>query len=114
MCRIAKVDCSAEEVKNDGFIIQTVGDSIFIVGGEDKGVLYGIYELLHHLIDFECFGVDNYTIRKNAANVPLLDFDIKEVPDYTIRTAGYGSLDGSNDTKNRLRLQIANKKEDTP
>lgn len=108
--KAAGVDCTVEEVKTDGYVIKTVGNSVFVVGGADKGVLYGVYGLLHHLVDYECFGVDNYALRKNVGTVKLYDFDITEIPDYLIRTAGYGSLDGSPDTKNRLRLQIAGNK----
>ena len=104
------VDTTVDDVKADGYVIKTVGESIFVVGGTDKGVLYGVYELLHYLIDYEYFGVDNYNIRRNAGTVKLLDFDIMEIPDFTIRTSGYGSLDASPDTKNRLRLQISGKK----
>ena len=106
----AGVDTSVEAVKSDGYVIKTVGESIFVVGGADKGVLYGVYGLLNYLVDYECFGIDNYSIRKNVGTVELYNFDVTEIPDFIIRTAGYGSLDGSPDTKNRLRLQISGKK----
>ena len=37
------------ELKNDGFIWKTVGEKLFILGENDRGCLYGVYQLLEKL-----------------------------------------------------------------
>ena len=37
------------ELKNDGFIWKTVGEKLFILGENDRGNLYGVYQLLEKL-----------------------------------------------------------------
>ncbi len=35
-----------EELGTDGFVIKTIGSKLWIVGGEERGTIYGVYEFL--------------------------------------------------------------------
>lgn len=95
-----------ESVDVDGsFLIQTMGESIFVVGYDDYGVLYGTYELMNKLIGFEAFGIDDaYTVQTNVANIPLRQYEDLQVPDYATRKAGFGSINDDTVALRRLRL----------
>lgn len=87
------------------FLIQTAGESIFVVGYDDYGVLYGTYELMNKLIGFEAFGVDDaYTLNTNVANIPLREYEDLQVPDYAIRKPGFGGINDDVVALRRLRL----------
>ncbi|MBI9065618.1 MAG: DUF4838 domain-containing protein, partial [Marinilabiliaceae bacterium] len=38
-----------DQLKTDGFCLKTVQEDLYIIGGLEKGVLYGVYELLEQL-----------------------------------------------------------------
>ncbi|MBR0189499.1 MAG: DUF4838 domain-containing protein [Clostridia bacterium] len=98
------VVCNEQEVKADGYVVQTVGKSIVVLGGSDTGSLYGVYDVLHYLIDYEYCGIDNYYIRKNVSNIFLPDMRIKEIPSFAVRTSGYSHIEQSTETGRRLRF----------
>ena len=91
-------------VTTDGFGIKTKGNSVIVVGKGDYGVLYGTYQLLNYLIGYECYGVDLNDYEENVSSIKLYDFDVTSSPSFEIRPAGYGTLDASKETLNRLRL----------
>ncbi len=88
---------------NQGYTIKTVGDSIFIAGG-DKGVLYGAYDLLKYLVNFEQFTSNYYTIDKKVTTLKLQNYNIVEVPDFEYRIAPYGSLYNNSVPRERMRM----------
>ena len=100
----AGVKGSDLNVTTDGFRIKTKGNSVFVVGKGDYGVLYGAYQLLNYLIGYECYGVDLNDYEENVSSIRLYDFDVTSSPSFEIRPAGYGCLDASKETLNRLRL----------
>ncbi len=94
---------SGEDVAEAGFIIKTVGDSVYLVGGDDHGTLNSVYEFLYRTIDFRTYYSDVYHYDKRDT-VELLDFDVKDVPDFTYRLRNYGVLDSDEAYSNRMRL----------
>jgi len=99
----AGVTCTAEELNTNGYIIKTVGDAVYIVSPVDDGVVFGVYHLLKALVEFECFGVENYYLKTKVANVGFKNIDIKEVPSFKDRTSGYDTLTAP-EWKSRLGL----------
>ena len=97
----AKVNYTLGEY--DGFTVQTVNNSIFI-DGDNYGVLYGAYKALYYLVDYEYFMTDAYSLRKNASEVKLVDFDVVQFPDYEQRPTDWGSTKSSMQTANRMML----------
>ena len=102
----AGVVCN-ESITDDGYTIKTVGNSVFVVGNTDVGTLYGTYELLRNLIDWECYGVDVYWYETNVSRIPLYDFDVKASPDFGIRTCRHPSILDSNETLMRMNFEMS-------
>ncbi len=96
---------STEELKTDGFKIKTLDDDVLIFGASDYGSLYGAYETLGYLFNFEYFYNDCYSLNKGVTNLSLYDFDVVEVPDIEYRATGYGSLSNNNMDCYRLRMR---------
>lgn len=75
---------SLEELGNDGFKIQTYGNSVIMNGADEGGKIYSVYDFMEEQIGFEVYAadeiyVDSFTDRK------LKDFNIKEVPAFAGR-----------------------------
>ncbi len=96
---------SASELKSDGFKIKTSGDDVLIFGASDYGTIYGVYETLGYLFDFEYFFNDSYRLNKGVTNLNLYDFDVVEIPDIEYRATGYGSLSSNPIDCFRLRMR---------
>lgn len=90
-------------IGQQGYEIVTEGNSIFIAGKE-KGVLNGVYDLLGCLFDWEIYMADYCYINKNVKDIPLYDFDIKEVPDFEYRIPSFGSVFYNTKAIQRMRL----------
>lgn len=87
-----------------GFIIQTVGKSIFACGATEEGSQFAAYELLTQLFGFDYFGVDTYYIQRGVDNVSLMNYNITDVPDIQLRATNYQFLMSDKTTAQRLRL----------
>lgn len=74
------------------FVIKTIGQSVFLVGGAEYGTLNAVYEFLRKQFNYECYATDEIAIDTGVVNAKLLEFDVKEIPDFTWRTSGQGEL----------------------
>ncbi|MFA4029751.1 MAG: hypothetical protein GDYSWBUE_001045 [Candidatus Fervidibacterota bacterium] len=70
----------------DGFIMQTVGESLIIVGGKPRGTLYGVYALLEEKFGVRWFAPDvEYVPKVERIELPKLNemqipaFEYREV-----------------------------------
>ncbi len=91
---------SYEKVKN-GFQIFTKGKSMFLVGGNDCGTLYSVYEFMKQLFNLEIYATRCIVIDEGVKNVPLYNFDIIDIPDIEFRTKNHGFMweEGTYDEK---------------
>lgn len=80
-----------KSINAQGFRIKTVGDDLFIMAKDQNGALWGTYELLTQLFDYERYGVDLYEINK-VDNLPLFDFDVMDNPDFETRIGPWGPV----------------------
>lgn len=96
---------SVSELRIDGFKLKTLDDDLYIFGASDYGTIYGVYEALGYLFDFEYFYNNCYRLEKGITNLKLLDLDVKEIPDIEYRATGYGSLSNNNLDCYRLRMR---------
>lgn len=78
------IKADSVKLKKTGYILKTVGDSIFIVGATSTGTLYGTYDLLNFLIEYECYAYDCLYVKEGIEEISLYDFDIEFIP--TIET----------------------------
>ncbi len=75
----ANVQLDAQELQTSGYVVKTVGKSIFIAGNESRGSLYGVYQFLESLFDFKVYADDEiYYVEKST--IPLPKFDIQYSP----------------------------------
>ncbi len=72
---------------NDGHIIKTVGNTIYLVGGGYAGNLYAVYTLLEKAFNYDTLFRDTFTIDK-VSDYKLYNYDILEIPDVMARRPG--------------------------
>lgn len=85
----ANVTFDKKKLTNSGFILKSVGKSVFCMGGS-LGVKYAAYELLKYYFGFEYYAPECYDLQTNVTELPFYEFDVTERPDieYTSATAG--------------------------
>ena len=86
----------------NGYIIKTLGKSIFIAGDDVYGTLFGVYQFLTMEYDFDCFAIDCYTIEQKTKTT-LKNFDVLDIPDIPTRSIGDRALQASISSK-RMRF----------
>ena len=85
-----------------GFKLQTVGCSVYMVGGQ-YGSLYAAYEYLKWAFDYEYYGLECYKIDRFVTELVLQEFEIKEVPDIMLTDVLSGTSDWNLNHSRRLR-----------
>ena len=71
-------------LKTNGYRLYTKNHNVYITGGSDKGVLYGVYGLLKELFGLEFYSEDCYEI-KNIGEIIRPDCDKTVVPSIDLR-----------------------------
>ncbi len=82
------VSVSQAELGNQGFRIVTVDDDIVIKSVADFGTLWGVYELLAQMFDYEYYARDVYYIDTDVEMLLLEEYDISDKPDIDQRVIG--------------------------
>ena len=100
----AAVEADYEVLGDTGLTIQTNGQSIFLLGAKEYGTLYAVYEFLSQAFNYEYFASNLIQIDRNVKDVPLMDYDIVDVPDYEYNLATYGFIRSSETIRNRYRM----------
>lgn len=97
---------TTSEVKDNGYIIKTAGNSVFVKGGRAIGTLFGAYELLNQLFGYMYYAVDCYYIDTEVKDVKLCNYDIFDNPDIDQRLANYGVIYNNETLAHKLRFQL--------
>ncbi len=87
--REAEGDFDREELGDDGLVIKTTGDKLWLVGGEQRGTLYAVYEFLESYLGCRFF---TNTVEKVPEQTTISLEDIaenKQIPVFKIREAGW-------------------------
>lgn len=90
------------DLENDGFVIKSQGDAVYVCGGGEMGTLYGVYELMTYLFGFETYAADCYSLN-TVSDVKFYEFDVVEKPDFAKRLEGYKFVRDNPTYMNRLR-----------
>ena len=77
------------ELATGGFIIKTVGNSIFILGGS-LGLFYGVYGFMEIYFNMEVYAEDEVYIDTGIVDQKFLNLDVKDIPDIEHQSASYG------------------------
>ena len=91
-----------KNLENDGFMIETVGNGIFIFGDYAEGALFGVYRYLALEFNYDCYSNTAYRLDKGVKNVTLKDFSVIDVPDYRFRSCGYFHILNADPTEYRM------------
>lgn len=80
------VDLTAEieQLNEDGFILNTDDQKLFIVGGKGKGVLYGVYTFLEDYLDCRKYS-SKVTIIPEKEKITIGSISVKEEPAFQFR-----------------------------
>jgi hypothetical protein len=86
----------------EGYVLRTVGQRLVIVGGEPRGTLYGVYELLEDHLGCRWFTPEIERIPR-MLRLALPRLDLRRVPVFEYReTYTWESYDGNWMARNRL------------
>lgn len=73
------------ELGRDGVRIATKDNTVYILGGTNKGVLYGVYDFMQICFNYEFYYRNCIQIDTGVKNLPLKDFDVIDIPDAEYR-----------------------------
>ncbi len=99
----AEIEFDETLLKQTGVRVVTKGNTIFLAGAHDYGTLYAAYEFLSYAFDWEVFA-DNVITYNAVTDVPLMQYDVTEVPDFEFNVAGHLSVRNNVDLRNRFRM----------
>ena len=78
------VTADKNELKEDGFILKTQGNNLFIMGGGNRGTLYGVYDWLEKILGIRFLDSDVTHIPEHKT-VEMYSMDVKEIPCFEYR-----------------------------
>lgn len=99
----AAVSTATKNLGTSGFIIETEGNSVFIIGDTGNANVYGVYRFLNSILNYEYYGEDCYSLNKNVKEIPLYDYSVVDVPDIEYRCAAYGFVEENQEVLTRFR-----------
>ena len=75
----------------DGFFMKTVGKSLFLDSGVNRGLLYAVYDYLEKFIGVR-FIANDETYVPAVSRLPMYSMDVVEIPDFAMRSYLYGDI----------------------
>ena len=103
----AGLSINDDELKESGYIMKTVENTLFIAGSNKinrTGTLYGVYDFLHYSIGYEYYAKECISFSDNLDEVYLLKFDEKCIPSFPTRIDNVYSV--YRDLTNNRRLRF--------
>lgn len=100
----AGIAVDADVLGQSGARVVTKDYTIFLTGAYDYGTLYAVYEFLGYVFDWEVYSDTVITYNENVTEVPLMDFDVTEVPDFEFNAVGSLYIRNDEDLMNRFRM----------
>ncbi|MBE7100862.1 MAG: DUF4838 domain-containing protein [Clostridiales bacterium] len=91
-----------KNLEHDGFMIETVGNGIFIFGDFAEGALFGVYRYLAIEFNYDCYSNTAYYLNTGVKDVSLKDFSVIDVPDYMFRQVRYSHIHSNHPTQYRM------------
>lgn len=83
------------DVKSTGYTIKTKDKCVYIAGGRSVGTLFGVYNFLGHILNYDYFAEEIYSLDKGVKELALYDYDVKVIPDCEFNTVIYGFLNSA-------------------
>lgn len=86
----AGVTYNKDELGPSGYVVQTKGKSVFMVGPTANGSLYAVYGWLNAQFDYEYYSIGEVYIEESLGEEKLLNVTLKEKPDFDYRMTNHG------------------------
>ena len=86
----AGITADRKELGDDGYIVETKGSAVFMVGGSNNGTINAVYGWLQEQLGYAYYAIDEMVVDKNVVNEKLLDITLKERPDFDYRITNFG------------------------
>ncbi len=86
-----------------GYVIKSVGDSIFICGAHATGTLFGTYRFLEDILNYDYFYKDIYHVDTGIADITLNKYDVSIIYDIDFSRLVYGY---TNNRQNDLKHSV--------
>ena len=96
----ANISVNKTELDTSGYVIETVGNSVFIAGGA-YGELYGVYTFLQLYFDFEIYTGEEIYYKSGVIDQKFYEIKVKDIPDIEHAICPYAY-----DTKAKDRLRF--------
>lgn len=68
-----------QELGTSGYVIKTIGQTVFICGGTSVGSVFGVYEFLHYAIGYTFYNEQEINVDR-LAKMYLFNYDVKTIP----------------------------------
>lgn len=76
-----------DEFADDGYRLVTKGKTVFLLGYKDTGTQYACDDFLYRTLGVDWVHPDSYAYDKTARDIPLVNYDVTEIPDFAVRNA---------------------------
>ena len=84
-----------QELQEDGFVIKTRGEKLWLIGGGDRGTLYSVYTFLEDYMGCRFYTETNEYIPNNFSfSLSYIEED-KQIPQFVFRDIGWGDYLGT-------------------
>ncbi len=102
----SKVEIDKTQLGKQGARVVTKDKSVLIAGGDDYGVLFGVYDFLAEEVVYEVYATDEISFNRSA-DIPLKKLDITDLPDIKNRTTSLSpSVRGIANAESALRMRL--------
>lgn len=85
MLENAGIVVDEKELNGDGFVVKTIDDDVYICGGNTRGTIYGVYDVIEYWLGVK-FLTNTYTYAPNDADAQVYRSDRVSVPTFEYRT----------------------------
>jgi len=92
------------ELAEDGFILETESQKLWIIGGERAGTLYGVYEFLESYLGCRFYTAELEKVPE-AKNISLSIAEDKQIPVFEIRQDYWHGVDANSAFFDKLKLR---------
>lgn len=107
LLQTAGVTYDKNELGPSGYVVQTKGNSVFMVGPTGNGSLYAVYGWLKAQFEYEYYAIGEVYIEKDLVEEKLLNVTLKEKPDFDYRMTNFGEAWFDTEVAHRTRFDPA-------
>ena len=97
------------DLTTSGYRIQTVNNSVFVVGTTDIATRYGQIRFCEYLLGYEYFYPQVYLLNKNVTEIKLMQYDVRVKPHLEYNSVRYNNMSRSNAQHYEYGMRMINK-----